>query len=206
MIPNNCYLTNVHWQVVCGRRATKHRMQHLMSKMGLQPAIDVLSQHSSRGSTSVAYMEHLRVPNDTMKHLGACARLTQAHASTRKHARARTSTHKHAQARTSTHKHAQARTSTHKHTQAHTSTRKHAQAPKPRKFGCYSPTLVNNLPFPHQLSKDLLLLGSCTGLSIVVWGQWRQLFDPTSHGHASAPNKRLRRPSTVGVCTSHTLH
>jgi hypothetical protein len=51
------------WQVVCGRRATKHRMQHLMSKMGLQPAIDVLSQHSSRVSTSVAYMDHLRAPD-----------------------------------------------------------------------------------------------------------------------------------------------
>jgi hypothetical protein len=62
MIPNNFSLTNVHWQVVCGRRATKHRMQHLMSKMGLQPAIDVLSQHSSRVSTSVAYMDHLRAP------------------------------------------------------------------------------------------------------------------------------------------------
>jgi hypothetical protein len=65
-------LTNVHWQVVCGRRATKHRMQHLMSKMGLQPAIDVLSQHSSRVSTSVAYMDHLRArlaTMDTMKRL-----------------------------------------------------------------------------------------------------------------------------------------
>jgi hypothetical protein len=45
-----------------------------MSKMGLQPAIDVLSQHSSRVSTSVAYMDHLRAPKDTMKRLGACAR------------------------------------------------------------------------------------------------------------------------------------
>jgi hypothetical protein len=65
-------LTNVHWQVVCGRRTTKHRMQHLMSKMGLQPAINVLSQHSSRVSTSVAYMEHLRArlaTLDTMKRL-----------------------------------------------------------------------------------------------------------------------------------------
>jgi hypothetical protein len=42
----------------------------------------------------------------------------------------------------------------------------------------------------HQLSKDLLLEG-CTGPSVVVWGNGG--FGPTSHGHASAPNKRLRR-------------
>ena len=47
-------------------------MQHLMSKMGLQPAIDVLSQHTSRVSTSVAYMDHLHArlaTLDTMKRL-----------------------------------------------------------------------------------------------------------------------------------------
>jgi hypothetical protein len=157
MIPNNCSLTNVHWQVVCGRRTTKHRMQHLMSKMGLQSASDVLSQHSSRVSTSVAYMDHhLRArlaTLDTMNRLGACARASAK-----------------------------------------------AKAPSRWKFECY--LLVNNLPFPHQLSKDLLLEG-CTGPSIVIWGN--DGFGPTSHGHASAPNKRLRRPSTVEVCTSHTF-
>jgi hypothetical protein len=134
MIPNNFSLTNVHWQVVCGRRATKHRMQHLMSKMGLQPAIDVLSQHSSRVSTSVAYMDHLRARLDT---LDTMKRLVKA------------------------------------------------KAPSRWKFECYQKEQLA----AHQLSKDLLL--GCTGPSIVVWGNGG--FGPTSHGHASAPNKRLRR-------------
>ena len=60
-------LSNVHWQVVCGRRAATSRRQHLMKKMGLQPAIDELSQHSSRVATSAAYMEHLRAgDNETL--------------------------------------------------------------------------------------------------------------------------------------------
>jgi hypothetical protein len=128
-------LTNVHWQVVCGRRASKHRMQHLMSKMGLQPAIDVLSQHSSRVCTSVAYMDHLdaRLATlDTMKRLVK------------------------------------------------------AKAPSRWKLECYRKEQLA----AHQLSKDLLLEG-CTGPSIVVWGNGG--FGPTSHGHAPAPNKKLRR-------------
>jgi hypothetical protein len=70
-------LTNVHWQVLCGRRTIKDRMQHLMKKMDLQPAIDLLAQSSSRVATSVAYMEHLQArlaTLDTMKRLVACAR------------------------------------------------------------------------------------------------------------------------------------
>jgi hypothetical protein len=70
-------LTNVHWQVLCGRRTAKDRMQHLMKKMDLQPAIDLLAQSSSRVATSVAYMEHLHArlaTLDIMQHLGACAR------------------------------------------------------------------------------------------------------------------------------------
>jgi hypothetical protein len=127
-------LTNVHWQVLCGRRASRQRMQHLMSKMGLQPAIDVLSQHTSRVSTSVAYMDHLHArlaTLDTMKRLVK------------------------------------------------------AKAPSRWKFECYQKEQLA----AHQLSKDLLL--GCTGPSIVVWGNGG--FGPTSHGHASAPNKRLRR-------------
>jgi hypothetical protein len=53
----------------------------------------------------------------------------------------------------------------------------------------------------HQLSKDLLL--GCTGPSIVVWGNGG--FGPTSRGHASAPNKRLRRPPTIQVHARHTF-
>jgi hypothetical protein len=65
-------LTNVHWQVLCGRRTAKDRMQHLMKKMDLQPAIDLLAQSSSRVATSVAYMEYLHArlaTLDTMKRL-----------------------------------------------------------------------------------------------------------------------------------------
>jgi hypothetical protein len=127
-------LTNVHWQVVCGRRTAAARLKHLMSKMGLQPAIDVLSQHSSRVSTSVAYMDHLRArlaTLDTMKKLVK------------------------------------------------------AKAPSRWKFECYQKEQLA----AHQLSKDLLF--GCTGPSIIVWGNGG--FGPTSRGHASAPNKKLRR-------------
>jgi hypothetical protein len=53
---------------------------------------------------------------------------------------------------------------------------------------------VRVLPFSkqlaaHQLNKDLL--SGCTVPSLVVWGNGG--FGPTSRGHASAPNKRLRR-------------
>jgi hypothetical protein len=41
----------------------------------------------------------------------------------------------------------------------------------------------------RELSKDLF--SGCTGPSILVWGNGG--FGPTSHGHASAPNMRLRR-------------
>jgi hypothetical protein len=127
-------LTNAHWQVVCGRRGTQNRMQHLMSRMGLQPAIGVLSQNSSRVSTSAAYMNHLHArlaTLDTMKRLVK------------------------------------------------------AKAPSRWKFECYQKEQLA----AHQLSKDLLF--GCTGPSIVVWGNGG--FGPTSRGHASAPNKRLRR-------------
>jgi hypothetical protein len=127
-------LTNVHWQVLCGRRTIKDRMQHLMKKMDLQPAIDLLAQSSSRVATSVAYMEHLQArlaTLDTMKRLVT------------------------------------------------------AKAPSRWKFECYQKEQLA----AHQLSKDLL--SGCTGPSVVVWGNGG--FGPTSHGHASAPNKRLRR-------------
>jgi hypothetical protein len=127
-------LTNVHWQVVCGRRTLNQRMQHLMSKMDLQPAIDRLSQHSSRVSTSEAYMDHLHARLDT---LDTMKRLVKA------------------------------------------------KSPSRWKFECYQKEQLA----AHQLSKDLLF--GCTGPSIVVWGNGG--FGPTSHGHASAPNKRLRR-------------
>jgi hypothetical protein len=109
-------------------------MQNLMSKMCLQPAIDILSKSSSRVSTSVAYMGHLHArlaTLDTMKRLVK------------------------------------------------------AKAPSRWKFECYQKEQLAT----HQLSKDLL--SGCTGPSIVVWGNGG--FGPTSHGHASAPNKRLRR-------------
>jgi hypothetical protein len=41
----------------------------------------------------------------------------------------------------------------------------------------------------HELSKDLLV--GCIGPTVVVWGNGG--FGPTHCGHASAPNKRLRR-------------
>jgi hypothetical protein len=65
-------LTNAHWQVVCGRRTTRDRMHHLVAKMGLQPAINLLSLHSSRVATSEAYICHLHArlsTLDTMKRL-----------------------------------------------------------------------------------------------------------------------------------------
>jgi hypothetical protein len=123
-----------HWQVQCGRRAAAARVQHLMQKMELQPAIDRLSQSSSRVSSSVAYMNHLQARLDTM---GTMKRLVKA------------------------------------------------KAPSRWKFECYKKEQLA----AHQLSKDLLY--GCTGPSIVVWGNGG--FGPTSRGHASAPNKRLRR-------------
>ena len=73
-------LTNVHWQVQCGRRAAAARLQHLMKKMELQPAIDRLSQCSSRVCSSVDYMEHLQARLDT---LGTMKRLVKAKAPSR---------------------------------------------------------------------------------------------------------------------------
>ena len=120
-------LSNVHWQVVCGRRAATSRRQHLMKKMGLQPAIDELSQHSSRVATSAAYMEHLRAgDNETL----CQSQGTQS-------------------------------------------------------------MEVRVLPERTTCRKSKDLLSGCTGPSIVVWGNGG--FGPTSRGHASAPNKRLRR-------------
>ena len=127
-------LSNVHWQVVCGRRAATSRRQHLMKKMGLQPAIDELSQHSSRVATSAAYMEHLRARLSTLETMKRFVK---------------------------------------------------AKAPSRWKFECYQKEQLA----AKQLSKDLL--SGCTGPSIVVWGNGG--FGPTSRGHASAPNKRLRR-------------
>ena len=127
-------LPNVQWTVLCGRRVAAARIQHLMKKMELQPAIDLLSQYSSRVSSSVAYMEHLRTRLDT---LDTMKRLVKA------------------------------------------------KAPSRWKFECYQKEQLA----AHQLSKDLLF--GCTGPSVVVWGNGG--FGPTSHGHASAPNKRLRR-------------
>jgi hypothetical protein len=72
-----------------------------------------------------------------------------------------------------------------------------AKAPSRWKFECYQKEQLA----AHQLSKDLLL--GCTGPSIVVWGNGG--FGPTSRGHASAPNKRLRRPPTIQVHASHTF-
>ncbi len=46
-----------------------------MAKIGLQPAIDLLSQHSSRVSTSSAYIDHLHARLDT---LNVMKRLVQA--------------------------------------------------------------------------------------------------------------------------------
>jgi hypothetical protein len=65
--------------------------------------------------------------------------------------------------------------------------KKYVKAKAPRRWGfeCYRKEQLA----AHQLSKDLF--SGCTGPSILVWGDGG--FGPTSHGHASAPNKRLRR-------------
>ena len=57
--------------------------------------------------------------------------------------------------------------------------------PRRRKFDCYRREQLA----VQKLSKDLL--EGCSGNSVVVWGNGG--FGPTSRGHASAPNKRLRR-------------
>ena len=54
------------------------------------------------------------------------------------------------------------------------------QSQSSRGFECYR---------KEQLAKDLFL--GCTGPSILIWGDGG--FGPKSHGHASAPNMRLRR-------------
>ena len=117
-------------------------MQHLMTKMELQPAIDRLSQHSSRVSTSGEYMDHLRVRLETMDTMKRLVR---------------------------------------------------SKAPSRWKFESASlRTIVRYRKeqlATHQLSKAIL--SGCTGPSLIVWGNGG--FGPTSHGHASAPNKRLRR-------------
>ena len=63
--------------------------------------------------------------------------------------------------------------------------RSQTKAPRRWKFECYR---LEQLA-ARKLSKDLL--GDCTGNSVIVWGNGG--FGPTSRGHASAPNKRLRR-------------
>jgi hypothetical protein len=60
-----------------------------------------------------------------------------------------------------------------------------AKAPRRWKFECHRKEQLAI----HQLSKDLF--SGFTGPSILVWGDGG--FGPTSRGHASAPNKRLRR-------------
>jgi hypothetical protein len=60
-------LTNAHWQVVCGRKMAASRSAKLIKAMGLQPAIDLLAQHSSKVSTSAEYLNHLRVRLATME-------------------------------------------------------------------------------------------------------------------------------------------
>jgi hypothetical protein len=50
-------LTNAHWQVTCGRKmAASCQSEKLIKVMGLQPAIDLLAQHSSKVSTSAEYL------------------------------------------------------------------------------------------------------------------------------------------------------
>jgi hypothetical protein len=65
--------------------------------------------------------------------------------------------------------------------------KKYVKAKAPHRWGfeCYKKEQLA----AHQLSKDLF--SGCTGPSVLVWGDGG--FGPTSHGHASAPNKRLRR-------------
>jgi hypothetical protein len=61
-------LTNAHWQVTCGRKmAASCQSEKLIKVMGLQPAIDLLAQHSSKVSTSAEYLTHLRARLATME-------------------------------------------------------------------------------------------------------------------------------------------
>jgi hypothetical protein len=60
-------LTNVHWQVTCGRKMAASRSEKLIKAMELQPAIDLLAQHSSKVSTSAEYIHHLRARLTTME-------------------------------------------------------------------------------------------------------------------------------------------
>ena len=60
-----------------------------------------------------------------------------------------------------------------------------ARAPSRWRFECYQ---KDQLAI-RKLSKRLL--EGCIGPTIIVWGNGG--FGPTSRGHASAPNKRLRR-------------
>ena len=127
-------LTNVHWQVLCGRKKAASRREKLIQTMGMQPAIDLLAQHSSKVSTSAEYLHHMGARLATMGIM-----------------------------------------------------KKYVQAKAPRRWGfeCYRKEQLA----AHQLSKDLF--SGCTGPSILVWGDGS--FGPTSHGHAAAPNMRLRR-------------
>jgi hypothetical protein len=127
-------LTNVHWQTVCDRKVTTARRHVLMKKMQLQPAIDLLAQHSSKVSTSAGYTKHLFVRLQTLDVMKVYAQ---------------------------------------------------AKAPRRWDFQCHQKEQLAI----HKLSKDLF--SGCTGPSILVWGNGG--FGPTSRGHASAPNQRLRR-------------
>ena len=127
-------LTNVHWQTLCGRKATMARRHVLMTKMKLQPAIDLLAQHSSKVSTSTDYAKHLWARLQTLDAMKVYVQ---------------------------------------------------AKAPRRWKFECYQKEQLA----VYKLSKDLF--SGCTGPSILVWGNGG--FGPTSRGHASAPNKGLRR-------------
>ena len=49
-------LTNAHWQVTCGRKMAASRSEKLIKTMELQPAIDLLAQHTSKVSTSTEYL------------------------------------------------------------------------------------------------------------------------------------------------------
>lgn len=74
LFPLECTLADRLWKTAASR------MQNLMQKMGLQPAIDALSQHSSRVATSDAYMNHLRARLST---LNTMKRLVSAKAPSR---------------------------------------------------------------------------------------------------------------------------
>jgi hypothetical protein len=60
-------LTNAHWQVTCGRKMAASRSEKLIKAIELQPAIDLLAQHSSKVSTSTEYLNHLRARLATME-------------------------------------------------------------------------------------------------------------------------------------------